>query len=630
MATLHALLIGIDDYPKSRLSGCVNDIDAIQQLLLGPRLNIGAAQIRRLAAPLPGTTPDATIAAQPPTLANLRAALEYLGSDAIARGDRVFIYFSGHGARVPVITAGGHRIYHEALVPSDSDPHAGTGLLYDHEINALLADVAQRTTSVTMILDCCHAAGTHRSHLVPRYHAGNWRAPAPATRGDLPSNAPLGSVHNLSVASACQASELAYEDQPRGRVRHGLFTQAFLDAIAAVPGDLHAVRWSAIWEQIRAAQRDHNDLQSPDLTGGRARAVFGGPPHDADAGYPVTASPTGFRVEAGTLADVTEGAELAVYGELPELLPPIGSPQDVQVRVGRLRVATAQLATAEATAIEPFVAPAGARARVVKPGQPAVMPYALVPHDRALAELLGRSPVLRAAPENEATVKLVRDGDRWVLVDARHGVAEPYPVLFALGPAELDRARDVLEHYYAYSRPLRMARNIRTTSSRFELRVLACPERLSPEEAQRADLSEAAIGDGVYEVDAHARVCMRVDNGSLDQLRVTLVNVAASGRVQLIGDEIVDGQSSHLFWAFRQLGSPFEMVPPDGSDHCLDRMVAIGRTALRYDLGFLQLDRSFREVAQRTRDLAGRDFAMGPPAEHWIAAQAAIETRRKR
>src|SRR5262249_22811842 len=92
------------------------------------------------------------------------AALGELGSDLVTPGDRVFIYYSGHGARVTVTTDGRNEIARESLVPVDVDADpADVRLLYDFELNALLARIAQRTSAITFVLDCWRSAGSTRS-----------------------------------------------------------------------------------------------------------------------------------------------------------------------------------------------------------------------------------------------------------------------------------------------------------------------------------------------------------------------------------------------------------------------------------------------------------------------------------
>ena len=222
-----------------------------------------------------------------------------------------------------------------------------------------------------------------------------------------------------------------------------------------------------------------------------------------------------------------------------------------------------------------------------------------------------------------------------MIVDSVHGGGDDGPVLFALQPAEFDCARAVLEHYHAYARPLRMAEHASDLPGGLQLEVLTCPSdrQLGAAEAQAANLPEAPTrGTRTYALLSGARVCFRVRNESTDRLRVTLLNSARSGRVQLLGDEVIDAGKLHVFWARGALGAPFQMSPPQSATQCIDRMVAIGRTAMDSDLNHLRVDKSFAQVIQRTRD-AGEDRDIDgadKPIEHWTAAQAVIETRDPR
>src|SRR5205807_2087717 len=98
----HVLLIGCDAYPQpyNRLSGCVNDIDAIERLLLEDGVGVPEEQIRisRLAAPVVGAPSSSRLVAatRSPTRANIVAALQALASDEVTEDDRVLVYYSGH------------------------------------------------------------------------------------------------------------------------------------------------------------------------------------------------------------------------------------------------------------------------------------------------------------------------------------------------------------------------------------------------------------------------------------------------------------------------------------------------------------------------------------------------------
>ena len=89
-ARFHAVLIGIDAYRSRPLHGCVNDVDAVQRLLI-ERAGVPADRVRRLASPHPGARHDPSVPETPATLANIRAALDALAAQ-VQDGDRVFIY----------------------------------------------------------------------------------------------------------------------------------------------------------------------------------------------------------------------------------------------------------------------------------------------------------------------------------------------------------------------------------------------------------------------------------------------------------------------------------------------------------------------------------------------------------
>ena len=84
----HALLIGIDKYAQRPLQGCVNDIDAVQDLLT-QRLRISAQRLRKLVAPHDDAQRIATPGEALPTYAAIVAALKDLAGPSVQPGDRV-------------------------------------------------------------------------------------------------------------------------------------------------------------------------------------------------------------------------------------------------------------------------------------------------------------------------------------------------------------------------------------------------------------------------------------------------------------------------------------------------------------------------------------------------------------
>jgi hypothetical protein len=646
-ARYHVLLIGIDDYEKWPLEGCVNDIDAVQRMLLGPRLGLAKDRIRRLASPLSGGRParpgprhEPGIAEQPATLDNLRGELAALGTDRVSAGDRVFIYYSGHGMRVPVRDARGRRFFREALAPVDVIGDE-LRLLYDFEVNELLRAIVARTRSVTLVLDCCHAASVARGEsprprvrAIPPQALGARLGEAPRDPGDaagLPSGARLlaRGIGDCHIVSACLGHQQTIEDIGPGDVPHGLLTSALLTALRPPDLDLQAVTWGRIWQAVRAEVERRNPRQDPAMFGSPGRAVLGGPPVDGDAGFTVTQPGSRHRIEAGTLAGVTAGAVLAVYGEQPAYFPALDSSDDHRARAGVLRVISATAATAAAEAFEPFTLPPGARARLVEAGPDARLRCAAIPEQREISEAIAGSRLLELVTPDAAQVRLELADKRWLLTDDQHRAEPDAPVLFALQPWELHRARALLEHYHAYARPLRMAARATDLAGELELRVLRGSE-VRAEEAQAAGLPDAATPDGYrFTLEDGARVCFEVRNDSRHRLRVTLINAAASGKVQLLGDDVIEPGAFHRFWAHGNLGSPFVMTLPSGSRRGIDRLVAIGTTAMERDLGHLRLDRTFADAVKVEKG-HGKDLAAPPappPVELWTAAQVIVETR---
>ena len=141
----HVLLIGIDAYDGGgMLTGCVNDIDAIQRVLID-RVGIAPDRITRLAAPRTGTVHETDVPEAPPTLDKIRAEFTRLGSEEVGAGDSVFIYYSGHGTQCIVAESTGRRFSREALLPKDKVRGIQRRFLFDWELNALIARIAERT-----------------------------------------------------------------------------------------------------------------------------------------------------------------------------------------------------------------------------------------------------------------------------------------------------------------------------------------------------------------------------------------------------------------------------------------------------------------------------------------------------
>lgn len=139
-ATVHALLVGIDNYRLEPLRGCVNDLRLLERHIR-PR----AASVTLLVD-------------RDGTRANfLRAWREATGR--CQRGDWFFFSFSGHGARKPEAIRGSEAdgmddfLVFWSFHPAD----APTEILLDNELEVMLAELGARGVTVVFVADCCHA-----------------------------------------------------------------------------------------------------------------------------------------------------------------------------------------------------------------------------------------------------------------------------------------------------------------------------------------------------------------------------------------------------------------------------------------------------------------------------------------
>ena len=665
----HVLLIGIDRYPDgyNSLSGCVNDIDSIENLLLAPPgIGMPPEQIRitRLAAPRPGSLSTSRFQAETlvPTKANLIQALKALSGPTVNPADRVLIYYSGHGDQ-QLWT--GSLVWHEALTPHNDQE---IEYLFDIEINALVNSIAARTDDLTIILDCCHSAGSTRG-LSGSGQKGAVRtlarkfievAPPDLTALGLDAGNVLtrgtglrllqSSDPSYLVAAACQSDERAVEgeDSP-GQPSHGVFTHSLLNVLdERDTSQRPSLRWADIWPALLAKAASCS--QHPWMIGRSERKLFGGSWEKMDAGYQLTKEyDDNYKVGAGRLMGVTECAEIAVYGSEPHLFPDIGSLKDQPV--GRLIVTQAGPSTALATPDGPaFTLPDGARGRLVKPGESQRLRVSLEPLDGTLKAYLEESPLLEivSADASDAEVEVTSQADGgWIL-------ANDTERLLATVPKEwTPKLRTGLEHYYRYNTVLRMARtcNDPKISNSLSVQILDCNDEeaircMSPQELADPNLPEAPRDqDHVYALpqdNKNFKFCVKVINNSQYDLNATLLNCSAGGLIEYLSDALLRAGAAHVMWLDNDLGRPFKAVLDELptsvpgislSNYATDRMIVIGTTRRDIKLDSLKLDKRIQEVVNEPilrdgeRAVRGKKVSVAP-AELWTATVTPIRIQR--
>ena len=230
MAEPRALLIGIGPYPKvSPLRGPERDV-ARMKAFATATLGFRPEQVRELR--------DAAATHQ----GIINAIREWLVAGS-QPGDKVLLYYSGHGAQIDDLDGDEEDGLDETLVPFDTGVGGDitTNQLSDDQLAELLAPLADR--KLTMIIDACHS-GTITRNLRPT------EAPADDARPRtiFPTTVTRSGTYDVAANRAEQAlvaehegwtiwtaaSSFQYSWESNGE---GLFTKYFVEGAEALKAD---------------------------------------------------------------------------------------------------------------------------------------------------------------------------------------------------------------------------------------------------------------------------------------------------------------------------------------------------------------------------------------------------------
>lgn len=206
-------------------------------------------------------------------------------------GDAVAIVFVGHGGRFDHeaagtvdATSGGEPpgpAEFSALLPTDTRRSTAEDCraITSHELLAALRALVARTTNVTIILDCCHAAGLVldpeiTSELFGRTWEPVARAQIGGTLASRRSSAThphpeLGAVVRIVASSAL---ERAYEEPYGDGGKVGSFSRALAEVLDATAGRDHS--WVDVADAVHARVQAVHPAQWTGLEGPRDRVPF--------------------------------------------------------------------------------------------------------------------------------------------------------------------------------------------------------------------------------------------------------------------------------------------------------------------------------------------------------------------
>jgi len=225
-----ALLIGIGPYPKvTPLRGPERDVSRMKAFATAT-LGFKPEQVRELR--------DAAATHQ----GIVKAIREWLVAGS-QPGDKVLLYYSGHGAQIDDLDGDEEDGLDETLVPYDTGVGGDitTNQLSDDEIAELLAPLADRR--LTMIIDACHS-GTITRNLRP----GDAAADDAQPRTIFPTSVTRSGTYDVAANRAEQAlvaeregwtvwtaaSSFQYAWESNGE---GLFTKYFVEGSASLKAD---------------------------------------------------------------------------------------------------------------------------------------------------------------------------------------------------------------------------------------------------------------------------------------------------------------------------------------------------------------------------------------------------------
>ncbi len=270
LAADKALLVGIGEYQieQANLKGIDLDLE----------------QMRRVALAA-GYTKENTVvlADRDATLANFRIVFHRELIRGVSAGDRVLIYFSGHGTQVEDRN-GDEKEDHtdEALMMHDTRKRYSRGkhrlenVLIDDEIEDLLADIP--TSDVLVLVDACHS-GTVTRYLDPDGNADLEQQPKTFLYEGMPT--PLeGSSRAINDSDTRQYNYVALtasrDDQLAIATPEGsIFTRAMAAVIRQARDDGRELTLSELHVAVRREIRNNvvpERVFTPQLSGDTERA----------------------------------------------------------------------------------------------------------------------------------------------------------------------------------------------------------------------------------------------------------------------------------------------------------------------------------------------------------------------
>ncbi len=346
--TRHALIVGVSEYPSLEgrdLYGPANDAKLVADTLTNWGFERGDIRI----------VADGVEGAELPTRDAILGAMDDLIGD-VRDGDFVYLHFSGHGSRQPVVSRGDRASeepdnFDEIFLPRDigfwdDGIDAVENAIVDDEINYFITSLRNNGAFVWIVFDSCHSGDMTRSiepdgeidreidfmELVrPAEREIAMEAFEEAESSQVRSRGSREAEHSFSgdeaeldddaagfvAFFAAQTTETTPEMRlPRGvrpRQAHGMFTFTLMNLVQTNPG----LTYRQLGEQLMFEYESmHRTRPTPLFVGtGLDANVFGATAGEQVEQYRIEVDEGEVRLPAGNLHDVTAGTVLAVVAQ---------------------------------------------------------------------------------------------------------------------------------------------------------------------------------------------------------------------------------------------------------------------------------------------------------------------------
>lgn len=346
LSQLHALLIGVNNYKSEKLKnyplhGCLNDVQRVSLTL--NTLFPGVLRETILTEDL--ATKAGIIQAFRREL--VEPAKQWAESGKPQPGPAFLFHFSGHGSLARDVSGTKPSGFDETIVPFDSR-QADVFDLRDWELGALIDELGEFTSNITIVLDCCHAGSGTRS--AGRMCEPDLRIP-PSGHGEVARRTKVTGLRSQRetkmadyvLLAACDATQIAqeYHDSSGGEpVIYGAMTYALTEILGSA--SIQSLTYRELHELTTAKVREWYPNQSPQCEGDRDRQLFSSQRIRRDLKFSVIVrSPDGCAIDGGQIHGFVVGDELDVYPPESRLQTQSGA------AIGRVRVAHTGVATSQ-------------------------------------------------------------------------------------------------------------------------------------------------------------------------------------------------------------------------------------------------------------------------------------------